>query len=140
MSRNAASPWNPNKATQMNLKTREIIVKQQSERGCVRPRSLGDPGTTTRPSPRMLFLTGFTNDILRFEVHFSFVVLVLRTDSTSENLWYEFNLTYLLPIRVFCSRVFFPAFVPVFRVFVRFKRRLHIFVADFPSETQCIKQ
>ena len=38
----------------------------------------GAPAPATGHSPRILFLTVFTIDILRFEVHFSHSVWVLR--------------------------------------------------------------
>ena len=45
----------------------------------------GDPGSG---APRILFLTAFTIDFLRFEVHFSCSVCVLRRDSISAHVWY----------------------------------------------------
>ena len=45
----------------------------------------GAPGSG---APRILFLTAFPTDILRFEVHFSSSVWVLRRDSILAHVWY----------------------------------------------------
>ena len=45
----------------------------------------GAPGSG---APRILFLTVSTPDILRYEVHFSCSVGVLRRDSISAHVWY----------------------------------------------------
>ena len=47
-------------------------------------------------APRTLFLTAFTIDFSRFEVHFSCSVWVLRRDSISAHIWYGLrtNLNY----------------------------------------------
>ena len=48
----------------------------------------GAPAPATAHSPRILFLTVFTIDFSRFEVHFSYPVWVLRRDSISAHIWY----------------------------------------------------
>ena len=45
----------------------------------------GAPGSG---APRILFLTALTFDFLRFEVHLSCSVGVLRRDSISAHVWY----------------------------------------------------
>ena len=52
----------------------------------------GAPGSG---APRILFLTAFPIDFLRFEVHFSCSVWVLRRDSISAHVWYGLR-TYLV--------------------------------------------
>ena len=51
-------------------------------------------------APRTLFLTAFTIGFLRFEVHFSCSVWVLRRDSSSAHVWSGLrnNLIYILKI------------------------------------------
>ena len=48
----------------------------------------GAPAPATEHSPRILFLTAFTIDFSRFEVHLSCSVGVLRRDSISAHSWY----------------------------------------------------
>ena len=50
--------------------------------------SLGREPQAPGHSPRILFPTAFTIDILRFEVYFSCFVWVLRRDSISAHVWY----------------------------------------------------
>ena len=48
----------------------------------------GAPAPATGHSPRILFMTAFTIDFSRFEVHFSCSAGVLRRDSISAHIWY----------------------------------------------------
>ena len=78
-------------------KRKKLTGKAVGKRGCVgSARSLGrePPGSG---APRILFLTAFTIDFFRFEVHFSFSVWVLRRDSFWGRVWYGLptNLRYL---------------------------------------------
>ena len=71
----------------MDLKTQDIAGKavKKRMRGAPEP---GASASATGHSPRILFLTAFTINILRFEVHFSSTVWVLRRDSISAHVWY----------------------------------------------------
>ena len=81
----------------MDLKTLEIDGKSsQKEDACGEVPSLGrePPGSV---ATRILFLTAFTIDFLRFEVHFSCSVWVLRSDSISGPVWYgSYELLYAM--------------------------------------------
>ena len=75
------SSWNPKKTTKMNLKMRESMVKSSQKED-----ASGAPATGH--SSRILFLTAFTSDFLRFEFHFSCSVWVLTRDGISERVLY----------------------------------------------------
>ena len=68
-------------------KREKLLVKavRKRVRGAPEPRA---PAPATGHSPRILFLTAFTIDFSRFEVHFSCSVGVLRRDSISAHVWY----------------------------------------------------
>ena len=70
----------------MDLKTQDIDGKN-SQKEVARAPEPGAPASATGHSPRILYPTAFTIDILRFEVHFSSTVWVLRRDSISAHLW-----------------------------------------------------
>ena len=74
---------------QLNWPSKRKISKvkavRQRMRGAPEP---GAPAPATGHSPRILFPTAFPIDFLRFEVHFSCSVWVLRRDSISAHVWY----------------------------------------------------
>ena len=71
----------------MDFKTQETNGESRRKEGARAPEP-GAPAPATGHSPRILFLTAFTTDFLRFEVHFSCCVWVLRRDSISAHVWY----------------------------------------------------
>ena len=62
-----------------------VKAVEKRMRGAPEP---GAPAPATGHSPRILFPTAFPIDFLRFEVHFSCSVWVLRRDSISAHVWY----------------------------------------------------
>ena len=75
------------------LKRKKLMVKavEKGMRGAPEP---GAPAPATRHSPHILFPTASPIDFLRFKVHFSCSVWVLRRDSISAHVWYGLR-TYL---------------------------------------------
>ena len=69
-----------------SLKSIEVR-REASQTGTSVPEP-GAPAPATGHSPRILFMTAFTIDFSRFEVHFSCSVGVLRRDSISAHVWY----------------------------------------------------
>ena len=63
------------------------MIKAVGKRMCGAPEP-GAPAPATGHSPSMFPLTSFMIDFLRFEVHFSCSVWVLRRDSISAHVWY----------------------------------------------------
>ena len=78
------------KCTSKRKKSTGKAVRKRM-RGAPEP---GAPAPATGHSPRILFPTAFPIDFLRFEVHFSCSVWVLRRDSISAHVWYGLR-TYL---------------------------------------------
>ena len=70
-----------------------VKAVKKGMRGAPEP---GAPAPATGHSPRIPFLTAFTIDFLRFEVHFSCPVWVLRRDSFGGRVWYGNRLIYLM--------------------------------------------
>ena len=62
-----------------------VKVVRKGMRGVPEP---GAPAPATGHSPRILFMTTFTIDFSRFEVHFSCYAGVLRRDSISAHISY----------------------------------------------------
>ena len=73
-----------------------VKAVKKGMRGAPEP---GAPASATGHSPRILFMTAFTIDFSRFDVHFSFSAWVLRRDSISAHIWYGLRtiLAYTLP-------------------------------------------
>ena len=79
----------------MELKTLEIDrkIRQKEDAWECPVAGAGAPGSE---APRILFLTAFTIDFFRFEVHFSCSAWVLRRDSISALVWYGLRSNFLV--------------------------------------------